>query len=66
MIDDRSAPTKPSLETHGAYIEARLKDIQSSMVTRSNFGPTLLLANLASYAVIAVVILALNVAGSFG
>ena len=41
MIDNQKAPLKPSSEAQVHYIEARLKNIEASMVTKSNFGPTL-------------------------
>jgi len=69
MIDDRSTRANPSIgepETYGDYIDARLKNIQATMLTKSNIYPTWILANLVSYGLMAGVVVALNAVGAFG
>jgi len=53
-------------EAHADDIEARLKSIQKTMLTRSNIYPTWILANLVSYGLMAAAIVALNAVGAFG
>ena len=69
MIDNQSARSNPLMnerKTHADYIEARLKSIQKTMITKSNFGPTLLLANLVSFGLMAAIIVLLNAIGALG
>jgi hypothetical protein len=54
------------LEARADCIEARLKNIQATMLTKSNIYPTWLLANLVSYGLMAGAVVALNAVGAFG
>jgi hypothetical protein len=53
-------------EAGADYIEARLKNIQATMLTKSNIYPTWILANLGSYGLMAGAVVVLNAIGAFG